>query len=142
MNKDLIIALLALAFAGAAAALLVTLAKLQEEKGRRWDEISRAVGLENELEKGKIREKCQAQSVFWFADQLKYWKQANDDKTRSIQFCHAEYAKLRDERDALQDFKSSKLCPHNDHIWIDGVCKRCGRIQDANARRVRDEKNI
>lgn len=33
------------------------------------------------------------------------------------------------ERDALQDFKSSKLCPHNDHIWVDGVCKRCGRAQ-------------
>lgn len=83
--------------------------------------------LQTELEHAALREKCQAQSVLWYADQLKYWKQANDDKTRSIQFCHAEYAKLRDERDALQDFKSSKLCPHNDHIWIDGRCKRCGR---------------
>lgn len=37
--------------------------------------------------------------------------------------------KVEKERDALQDFKSSVLCPHNDHIWIDGVCKRCGRAQ-------------
>jgi hypothetical protein len=27
----------------------------------------------------------------------------------------------------LQDSLSSALCPTNNHIWVDGVCKRCGR---------------
>ena len=31
------------------------------------------------------------------------------------------------QRDALQDKLSSFLCPHNDHIWVNGACKRCGR---------------
>lgn len=35
-----------------------------------------------------------------------------------------------EQRDSLQDFKSSTLCPRNDHIWQDGVCKRCKRRKD------------
>lgn len=115
MNKDLIIALLALAFAGAAAALLVTLAKLQEEKERRWDEISLWQSIEKE-------------------------KDAEIARLNACLDAEVEYVdNVIDEKTALQDELSALRCPRNDHIWIDGVCKRCGRIQDANARRVRDE---
>ena len=57
MSKDLIIALLALAFAGSAAAFLVTLAKLQEEKERRRDEISLRLNVEKELEQSKVHQR-------------------------------------------------------------------------------------
>lgn len=30
---------------------------------------------------------------------------------------------------ALQDKLSAILCPRNDHVWQDGVCKKCGRMQ-------------
>lgn len=38
-------------------------------------------------------------------------------------------AEVEKERDALQDFKSEILCPTNGHIWIDGVCRKCGRAK-------------
>lgn len=136
MSKDLIIAILALAFAGCCGALLVTLAKLDEQKQktaeehtayrnaleygnalaealreeqeRRWDEISRAVGLENEIS---------------------YWKEANDDKIKDVLYYHKECEKLATERDTLQDRLSALLCPSNNHIWKDGRCVKCGRVQ-------------
>lgn len=137
MTNELIITLLALLSIGSLAAAFVLWAKLdeqkqktQEEQYRRWDEISRAVGLENELEQSKTREKCSVQPELWYAEQMKYWKEANDDKIKDILHCHKECEKLATERDALQDFKSSKICPHNDHVWKDGVCTKCGRIKE------------
>ena len=32
---------------------------------------------------------------------------------------------------ALQDRLSAILCPHNDHVWVDGICTKCGRVKDA-----------
>ena len=29
----------------------------------------------------------------------------------------------------LQDKLSALLCPRNDHVWVDGVCTKCGRMQ-------------
>ena len=110
MSKDLIIAMLALAFAGCAAAFLVTLAKLQEEKERRWDEISRAVGLEKIVEE-YVEEKERYENNMSYADKT--------------------LVRLTNQNGALQDRLSSLLCPWNDHIWVGGVCKRCGRVQDA-----------
>ena len=110
MSKDLIIVILGLAFAGCAAALLVAIAKRQEEREKRWSEISRAVGLENELEQSKAREKCSAEALLWYADHL---------------------AGARVIHENLQDRLSALLCPTNNHIWKDGVCVKCGRVQDA-----------
>ena len=31
---------------------------------------------------------------------------------------------------ALQDKLSAILCPHNDHVWVDGVCVKCGRTHE------------
>ena len=39
--------------------------------------------------------------------------------------------KVIDEKTVLQDGLSALLCPRNDHIWEDGVCRRCGRQYDA-----------
>ncbi len=96
-------AILALGLFGFAAAFLVTLAKLQEEKERRWDEISRAVGLENDIK--ILQELCIAK------------ENAN--------------SRLRSDRAFMQDRLSALLCPRNDHVWKDGRCAKCGRVQDA-----------
>ena len=117
MSKDLIIVILALAFAGAAAAMLVAIAKWQEEKEHRWDEISLRLNVENELEQSKAREKRTAQSVQWYADQLAV--------------CEWRRRRAKNKNRDLQDRLSALLCPRNDHIWVGGVCKRCGRMRDA-----------
>ena len=31
---------------------------------------------------------------------------------------------------ALQDRLSAILCPRSDHVWVDGVCVKCGRVKD------------
>lgn len=123
MSKDLIIAILALAFAGCAAALLVVIAKWQEEKERRWDEISRAVDLENEIEQLRAREYWTAQAVLWYAESLKREKEILDSWKH-------EYEWLWNEKGKTQDKLSALLCPHNDHVWKDGRCVKCGRSQD------------
>ena len=84
--------------------------KTKEERDRRWDEISRAVGLENELERFKAREQCAARAVIWYSGEL---------------------LKQITENAQMQDKLSALLCPMNDHVWKDGVCVKCGRVQDA-----------
>ena len=77
----------------------------KEERDRRWDEISRAVGLENEIEHQRH-----------VLDEL-----------------YAAYgdASRRGYRAAeLQDKLSALLCPHNNHVWVDGCCVKCGRVKD------------
>lgn len=116
MKESLIIALLSLVSIGSLAAVFVLWAKLdeqkkltQEEKEKRWDEISRAAGLENIIE----------------------------DRTRDISYYHEITCKhtesiirLTSEKLFLQDKLSALLCPRNDHVWKDGVCMKCGRVQD------------
>ena len=100
---------LVIALCGTTTAFLVTLAKLQEEKEKRWDEISRAAGLENIIE----------------------------DRTRDISYYHeitckhtASIIRLTSEKIDLQDRLSSVLCPTNNHVWKDGRCVKCGRMKD------------
>ena len=102
--------MLGIALCGTTTAFLVTLAKLQEEKERRWDEISRAAGLENIIE----------------------------DRTRDISYYHeitckhtASIIRLTSEKVFLQDRLSAILCPTNNHVWKDGHCVKCGRVKDA-----------
>lgn len=120
MKPDVIIAVLAMAFFASTAAFFVMWSKMEEWKQKAKDAqadslASLCIGntnaeyaqrLEQELVQYKLREKCQAESVLWYSK---------------------ECEKLAAERDALQDYKSSTLCPRNDHIWIGGRCKRCGR---------------
>ena len=113
MNKDLIIALLALAFAGSAAALLVVIAKLQQARQDIWDERSvqlseyKKVIADNELliEGGKK----DGEAIMWYTDEL---------------------VKARREIAEKQDRLSALLCPTNNHVWKDGICLKCGRTHE------------
>ena len=110
MSKDLIIALLALLSIGSLAAVFILWAKLdeqkqrtEEERGRRWDEISIILGWEKSNAVG---------------DQLL------DDQEAFIE-------ELVTKIEKQQDKLSSALCPMNNHIWVNGVCVKCGRVKDA-----------
>lgn len=121
MNNELLIALLVLACVGLAAAFLITLAKLQEEKEKRWDETSRSVNIEKEKDAEIKRhdEEIKRHNEEWSDFLVKrenYWRETVKMAVK--------------QRDALQDYKSSVICPHSEHFWVDGVCKRCGRMQD------------
>ena len=115
MSKDLIIAILALAFAGCAGALLVTLAKLDEWKDRAAAEHA------NHVEAMRI-----GNTNAEYAQRL-------ENEIAKLDSClntEIEYADgLIDENRAMQDHLSALLCPRNDHIWENDVCKRCGRTQ-------------
>lgn len=115
-------AILIFALCGSIAALLVTLAKLREEKEKRCDEISRAVGFENELEQSKAREKCSAQAVLWYAEQLANVKQEAEGLRMGVDY-------LGHREDVLQDRLSAIICPTNNHVWKYGVCTKCGRVK-------------
>lgn len=39
----------------------------------------------------------------------------------------AKYIIYKLDLQETQDRLSAVLCPRNDHVWIDGRCKRCGR---------------
>lgn len=115
MKTEIMIAVLGIICIGALAAAFVLWAKLdeqkkltQEERNRRWDEISRAVNLENDLRL------C---SEFYQREETKNYALGN------------QYKLLKIERDELQNKLSALLCPHNDHVWKDGVCVKCGRMQ-------------
>ena len=43
-----------------------------------------------------------------------------------FEFADEQIDKNRD----LQDRLSALLCPHNDHVWKDGCCAKCGRVKD------------
>jgi len=119
MSKDLIIALLALAFAGCAGALLVALAKLDEWKERAADEHENYVAA---LRIGNANAEY-AQRIEGQLDAERKWQ----DHMLAFD------ANIITKKDKLildlQERLSAFLCPHNDHIWIGGVCKRCGRPQ-------------
>lgn len=84
--------------------------KTKEERDRRFDEISRALSIEKELEQSKAREKCSEEAILWHAEKL------------IESYMHEEM---------LQGKLSALLCPRNDHVWKDGRCVKCGRVKDA-----------
>ena len=122
MKTELIIALLIMACIGSLAAMFIFWSKLdeqkkltQEERDRRWDEISLRLNVEKELEQSKAREKCTAQSVQWYANQL-------------IE-CERKRREANNKNRDMQDKMSAFLCPTANHVWKDGVCVKCGRMK-------------
>jgi len=124
MTKDLIIALLALLSIGSLAAVFILWAKLdeqkkltQEEREKRWDEISRATSIEKELEKELEAEKGVLSEEI---------ARLNECLDTEFEFADDQIDKNRD----LQDKLSALLCPTNNHVWQDGVCVKCGRAKE------------
>lgn len=103
-------AILGIICIGAIAAFLVMWSKWEKEKEKRWDEISRAEGLENIIED-------RTKDVIHYSDMC-------DEQRQCI-------LHLQTRNIDLQDKVSSVYCPHNDHVWEEsnGVkrCKKCGR---------------
>ena len=109
MTEKLIIALLALLSIGSLAAVFILWAKLdeqkqrtEEERGRRWDEISISLG----------------------------WEKSNAGGDQLLDNQEAFIEELITKIEKQQDKLSSILCPHNDHIWIGGKCSKCGRAKE------------
>ena len=117
MKTELIIALLGMACIGSLAAFFVAWAKADELKKAAADEHANymaALNLHNATAEA-------AQSV---SDYL-------DIKTHLAER-DLEYAlRVSMENIKLQDRLSALLCPHNDHVWKDGRCAKCGRVKDA-----------
>ena len=116
MKTEIMIAVLALLCIGSMAAFFVAWAKYdeqkkltKEERDRRFDEISRAVGLENEIERLTERLSC-----------------IND----AARFQFERGVDLYEKNAKMQDRLSALLCPMNDHVWKDGVCVKCGRAKE------------
>lgn len=117
MKTEIMIAVLALMCIGSMAAAFVLWAKVDEYKRTAQEEhdnycVALRIGNTNAkmLDESQERERCSAQAVLWYSEKLKV---------------------LKEDRNALQDRLSALLCPHNDHVWKDGVCAKCGRMKDA-----------
>lgn len=145
MKTELIIALLGMACIGSLAAFFVAWAKYDEQKKltkeeyeKRWDEISRALSIEKELEQEK--------QYFRHADaeSFEHYQNAKEARMKcgelqdrlsalqtELEQEKAYFDACRAGNHALQDRLSAILCPMNDHVWKDGVCVKCGRVQDA-----------
>jgi len=113
VNKDLLIALLAIALCLAAGAFLVALAKLQEEKKKRWDDTS--VYLTDK------------KHMICLLEVNEYIISVQKEMLRD--YLH-ELQKGQRENHDLQLRLSSILCPTNNHVWKDGVCVKCGRVKE------------
>ncbi len=116
MKTEILVAVLALLCIGSLAAAFVLWAKVDEYKRMAQEEhdnycVALRIGNANAkmLGESQERERCSAQAVLWYSEKLKA---------------------LKEDRNALQDRLSALLCPHNDHVWKDGICTKCGRQQD------------
>ena len=120
--------MLGIALCGTTTAFLVTLAKLQEEKERRWDEISLRQTIENEKD-AEI-----AKLTSCISDEINDYNRAVYEKGQSEQKCEGLELCIKyliERNDYLQDRLSAILCPTNNHVWKDGCCVKCGRVKDA-----------
>jgi len=79
-----------------------------EEYEKRWNEIGLGLMADKEIEELKKNRDA-----------------ALTDYMLAASKCSQETVKNM----KLQDKLSATLCPQNNHVWQDGVCKRCGRIQ-------------
>lgn len=133
MSNEIIIALLAIGFIGSLAVVFILWSKLdeqkkltQEERDRRWDEIS----LRLTVEKEKDAEIAELNS--YISDEINDYNKAVFEKGQAEEQCEGlklgiEY--LTERNDELQDRLSALLCPTNNHVWKDGCCVKCGRVK-------------
>lgn len=108
MGNNMWIIILALAFAGCAAALLVAIAKMDEWKEKAAEEHADYIAA---LRIANTNAEA-AQAI----------EQESEGLKLGIQY-------LTEQNDALQDFKSSVLCPTSNHVWSGAICTKCGRVK-------------
>jgi hypothetical protein len=116
MKTEIMIAVLALLCIGSMAAAFVLWAKVDEYKRTAQDEHANyiaALNLHNTTAERAQRLDHEQEVIY---GQLNKLSIINFD-------LHLDNAKLQDRLSAL-------LCPHNDHVWEDGRCVKCGRMQD------------
>ena len=123
MKESLIIALLSLLSIGSLATVFVLWAKVQEEREKRWDEISLRLNVEKELEQSKVHQQWMQEDVLRYSEQLTKEQALGAEREEEI-------FRLSAWHNIMQDKLSALLCPRNDHVWKDGVCVKCGRVQD------------
>lgn len=80
--------------------------KYRSESKAKWNEISYQAGLNAKI-----------------AD----LKSSNEVLNAYCKQFFEENVDLQIDNNWLQDNLSAILCPHNDHVWVDGKCKKCGR---------------
>jgi len=107
MSKDLIIAFLALLSIGSLAAVFVLWAKLDEQK---------------KLTKEEREKRWQETSIM-----LSNEKELNEKIQKQYEYAGI----LVKEYSRLQSKLSAILCPTNNHVWKDGECVKCGRVNNA-----------
>ena len=116
MKTEIMIAVLALLCIGSMAAFFVAWAKADEWKKTAADEH------ENHVAALRI---WNANAEY--AQRLEKERDIIFDKLNELSALniglHIDNAKLQDRLSAL-------LCPMNDHVWVDGCCVKCGRVQD------------
>jgi len=112
---------LALALVASLALAITFAAKWEEAKQKIWDErsvwLSEVKQLEHDKEILLEGGRRDADAILWYADELM--------KTK------AYFEQCRNGNMVLQDKLSAILCPRNDHVWVDGICTKCGRQKDA-----------
>ena len=117
MKTEIMIAVLALLCIGSMAAAFVLWAKVDEYKRTAQDEHANyiaALRLHNTTAEAALR----------VSDEL--------DLKKCLAEHDLDYAlRVSMENIELQDRLSALLCPHNDHVWKDGRCVKCGRKKDA-----------
>lgn len=69
-----------------------------------------------------------AEANTWHTRYLQTFEELEDETSRRMEY-GVMLTDARYENEVLQDHLSSILRPRNDHIWIGGRCKRCGRRQ-------------
>ena len=124
MKIEIMIAVLGIICIGSLAAFFVAWAKADEWKKTAADEHANylaALNLHNTTAEQFGIEQRYLESKINFEDG--YHKYAIKEEIERRVCAEAE-------RDELQDRLSALLCPSNNHIWEDGVCVKCGRMQD------------
>ena len=123
MKIEIMIAVLGIICIGALAAVFVLWAKIDEQKQKTADEHANYLAA---LQIGKTNAE--------YAQRLENEKERSTDYSglyaKQKEAWRDELDRLWKERNAMQDKLSALLCPMNDHVWKDGRCMKCGRVQD------------
>ena len=124
MKIEIMIAVLGIICIGSLAAAFVLWAKVDEYKHTAKEEHANYMAA---LRIGKTN--------------AEYAQRLEDEKERSTDYSglyakqkeawRCELDRLWKERNAMQDRLSALRCSHNDHVWKDGRCVKCGRAKDA-----------